>query len=166
MKRITISYFFKKKHHFYACGQKIVCFLVYLPSGRWTDLPDRTLIHVYASSTSVGGSRIPDEPFPAGAPAVSTAPLSIPTISVSPAPWVAELVHADLPLEAVLVGAADLEAHALEALLPAGALRMRGALWHAVSLVAGGLGVGRGAAVLLGAGVGDAHAALLGGRNA
>ena len=42
---------------------------------------------------------------------------------------------------------------------------MRGAFWHAVSLVAGGLGVGGGAAVLLGAGVWNADAALLGRRN-
>ncbi len=121
-------------------------------------LPHLALVHVLAPVLSRHESLL------AGALA-APALLAVPAVRVGAAARVAELVHADLPLEAVLVRPADLEAHPLQALLPAGALRVRGALGHAVALVAGRLGVhlraGLGAA-----GLRDAHAALLSGRHA
>jgi hypothetical protein len=55
---------------------------------------------------------------------VVQAKLSLSTVGVDAAPRITELVHADLSLQAVLVGVTDLQAHAFQTLLAACALRM------------------------------------------
>ncbi len=93
------------------------------------------------------------------------ADLALPAVGGHATAGVAVLVLADLALQAVLVGVAQLEALlAVPALLPARAVGGRGALRHAVAVVADAVGLGAG--VVGRARVGDAHAALARRRHA